>query len=186
MPVEALLHDPWRGFLEQLDVELSGPTELHCFGGFVVAECYGLTRATSDVDFVEVCGSVDVKELLRLAGKTSALAGKHKVYLDFVAVATIPEHYDQRLIDAFPRAFRHLRLRIFEPHDLALAKLERNQDHDREDVKGLALNPGLIVDVLRRRYEDEMRWKLGNPEREDLTLQLWIEMIQEVQSTARR
>jgi hypothetical protein len=35
------------------------------------------------------------------------------------------------------------------------------------------------VDALRRRYEDELRYKLGRPEREDLTLKLWIEIIEE-------
>jgi len=29
------------------------------------------------------------------------------------------------------------------------------------------------------RYHDELRVYLGNPNREDLTLKLWIEMIQE-------
>jgi hypothetical protein len=36
--------------------------------------------------------------------------------------------------------------------------------------------------VLRKRYEDEMRPSLGNPDREDLTLRLWIGAIQEERS----
>jgi hypothetical protein len=35
------------------------------------------------------------------------------------------------------------------------------------------------VAVLRERYEREMRSYVGAPEREDLTLELWIEIIQE-------
>jgi hypothetical protein len=31
--------------------------------------------------------------------------------------------------------------------------------------------------VLSRRYHDELRVYLGNPDREDLTLKLWVEMI---------
>lgn len=76
-------------------------------------------------------------------------------------------------------------MQVFEAHDLALAKLERNEDHDRDDVRALALRPGLDVKVLRERYEGEMRPCLGNPAREDLTLQLWIEMIQEIQAAGR-
>jgi hypothetical protein len=38
----------------------------------------------------------------------------------------------------------------------------------------------LEVQTLRDRYNKELRWQLGNPEREDLTLKLWIEMIEEV------
>lgn len=44
----------------------------------------------------------------------------------------------------------------------------------------LTLGPGLDIDVLQQRYRDELRPKLGRPEREDLTLRLWIEMIEEL------
>ena len=36
--------------------------------------------------------------------------------------------------------------------------------------------------VLRDRYNSEMRGYIGVPEREDLTLELWIDIIQEAQS----
>jgi hypothetical protein len=62
---------------------------------------------------------------------------------------------------------------------LALSKLERNIQRDRDDVKHLARSIPLDLEVLRDRYEKELRWQLGNPEREDLTLKLWIEMIAE-------
>jgi hypothetical protein len=51
------LPEPWRSFLRDLDTQLAGPTELHCFGGFVVAQCYGLTRPTADIDIVESKGT---------------------------------------------------------------------------------------------------------------------------------
>jgi len=69
---------------------------------------------------------------------------------------------------------------VFERHDLALAKLGRNADYNREDVRRLAQGPGLDVAILQQRYRDELRWQLGNPAREDLTLELWIEMITEL------
>ena len=51
----------------------------------------------------------------------------------------------------------HLRLLAFERHDLVLAKRARDTDRDREDVVALARGPGLDVDVLRLRYQDELR-----------------------------
>jgi hypothetical protein len=60
-----------------------------------------------------------------------------------------------------------------------LSKLERNIQRDRDDVKHLARTVPLDPEVLKYRYQKELRWQLGNPEREDLTLQLWIEAIQE-------
>jgi hypothetical protein len=40
--------------LQSLDRELRVPSELHCFGGFVVAEHYGLIRPTADVDILDM------------------------------------------------------------------------------------------------------------------------------------
>jgi hypothetical protein len=37
----------------------------------------------------------------------------------------------------------------------------------------------LDVTVLRQRYQEELRPYLGNPAREDLTMDLWVEAIEE-------
>jgi hypothetical protein len=135
---------------------------------------------TSDVDVIQVRGASNAVDLLRIGGKGSALAKKHRVYVDIVTVADVPERYEERLIDVYARELHNLRIRVFEKHDLALAKLGRNQDYDREDVRCLAQGPGLDVTILQQRYRDELRWQLGNPEREDVALELWLEMITEL------
>jgi hypothetical protein len=61
---------------------------------------------------------------------------------------------------------------------LALTKLRRNGQRDREDVLRLANAVSLDIETLRARYQG-LRPCLGNPEREDLTLRLWIEVIEE-------
>jgi hypothetical protein len=33
--------------------------------------------------------------------------------------------------------------------------------------------------VLKERYQKKLRWQLGNPERGDLTMRLWLEAIEE-------
>jgi len=137
-------------------------------------------RPTADVDIIQVRGASSVVDVQRIGGKGSALAKKHRVYIDIVTVADVPERYEERLIDVYGGELRSLNVRVFEKHDLALAKLGRNQDYDREDVRRLAQGPGLDVALLEQRYRDELRGQLGNPEREDLTLKLWIEMISEV------
>jgi hypothetical protein len=43
--------------LAALDRELTQDTELHCMGGFVLAEHYGLVRPTADVDVIESLGT---------------------------------------------------------------------------------------------------------------------------------
>jgi hypothetical protein len=176
MPPE--LREPWTDFLLDLDFHLQRPVGLHCLGGFVVTACYGLPRATADIDLLSVVPHDSLADLLALAGKSSTLHRKHGIYLDFVAVATCPYEYEDRLIQ-LPGPWERLRLFALDPYDVALAKLERNLQHDRDDVLYLAQAVPLDLDLLRTRYHRELRPYLGRPEREDLTLQLWIEMIQE-------
>lgn len=99
-----------------------------------------------------------------------------------VGVAHVPENYEDRLTEIFPHSFQHLRLQALDPYDLALSKLERNIQRDRDDVKHLAKSVPLDLELLEDRYRKELRWQLGNPDREDLTLRLWLEAIQEERS----
>jgi hypothetical protein len=122
--------------------------------------------------------------LVQLAGQHSALHNKHGVYLDVVTVASHPDNYESRLREVFAGAFQHLRLLAMDPYDLALAKLERNLQRDRDDVMFLAESVPFDPAVLKSRYAQELRPYLGRPEREDLTLALWIEMIEEHRAKA--
>lgn len=81
MPSDSL-HEPWLSFLRELDRQLANPTELHCFGGFVVAEYYGLMRATADIDILESRGT-DLATLAKLA------AGKAPSTSDTACTSTL-------------------------------------------------------------------------------------------------
>ena len=167
-------------FLNDLDSLLEGRTELHCLGDFVVATLYGLARPTADIDILPVLPR-DIG-LLELAGKGSELQHKHRVHIDMVTVMTPPHEYESRLVDMFPETFQKLRLRALDPYDLALSKLERNAAQDREDVKHLAVQVPLDTEVLVHRYRSELRYLLSNEQRHDLTMELWVSMIAEIQA----
>lgn len=92
-------------------------------------------------------------------------------------IVTVPESYTDRLMLMFPPAYNNLLLMGLEAHDLALSKLERNSARDREDVKFLARAAPLDLALLGSRYHLELRPFLANPERHDLTLRLWLEML---------
>lgn len=79
----------------------------------------------------------------------------------------------------FPQSFKYLRLLALDPYDLALSKIERNSQRDRDDVKHLARVVPFDLDILRRRFDDELRPNLAIPDREALTLQLWLDTISE-------
>jgi hypothetical protein len=171
--------EPWLSFLRELDSAVREEVRLDCMGGFVITMVYGFSRLTGDLDVLEIAPREARRPMLELGMQGGPLHKKYKIYLDHVGVAHVPENYEDRLSQMFPRAFRHLRLFALDPYDLALSKLERNLQRDRDDVKHLARTVPLDLEVLRDRYQKELRWQLGNPEREDLTLRLWIEALKE-------
>jgi uncharacterized nucleotidyltransferase DUF6036 len=171
--------EPWHSFLSDIDERLTEDVELHCLGGFVITVLYDLPRPTADVDVIAITPRSEIEPLMDLAGQGSELHRRHRVYLQLVGVATVPDGYEERLSVLFPEAFKYLRIHALDPYDLALSKIERNSQRDRDDVRHLARTVPLDLDVLRKRYEDELRPYLGNPQREDLTLNLWIDAIKE-------
>jgi hypothetical protein len=174
--------EPWLSFLRELDATAHEEVRLDCMGGFVVTMVYGFSRTTGDLDVLEIAPAAAGRSMLKLGMQGGPLHKKYHIYLDRVGVAKVPENYEDRLSEIFPRVFKHLRLLALDPYDLALSKLERNIQRDRDDVKHLAKTVPFDLEVLKRRYQKELRWQLGNPDREDLTLRFWIEAIEEERS----
>jgi hypothetical protein len=170
--------EPWQSFLRELDERLTEAVELHCIGGFVVSLHYGVGRQTSDIDFLNVVPRVPADDLEAIAGLQSELHRKYRLYIQRVTIATAPADYVSRLEPMFASAgWQRLSLFAMEAHDLALSKLERNAERDRDDVLRLARAGLLDAATLRNRYEEELRpYLIGNVESHDRTAQLWLEM----------
>jgi len=177
--------EPWLFFLRELDSAVHEEVRLDCMGGFVTSMVYGFSRPTADLDVLEIAPGEAGRPILELGMKGGPLHKKYKIYLDHVGVVHVPENYKDRLTEIFPKAFKHLRLFALDPYDLALSKLERNIQRDRDDVKYLARAVPLDLDVLKERYQKELRRQMGNPEHEDLTVRLWIEVIEEERGRGR-
>lgn len=172
------LPSPWDTFLTKVDAQLSAPVEIHCLGGFVLHVMYDLPRPTADIDFIAAVPNEAANELMKIAGRGTALAKKHKLYVQLVTVSDFPDDYETRLVNLAPGALSKLRLRALAPEDLVLAKLTRNSPKDIHDVRFLAQAGVLDPALLRARYRDTLRPYLVNTERHDLTLDLWIEEIE--------
>src|SRR5215469_18043968 len=157
MPASEKIREPWNSFLRELDEKATEATRLDCMGGFVVTQLYGFSRATSDLDVLVIAPKEQLKPLLELGRQGGPLHKKHGVYLDYVGEAKVPEDYEQRLAQIFPGAYQHLRLCALDHYDLALSKLERNIQRDRNDVRHLASIVPLDLEVLKERYEKELR-----------------------------
>jgi len=170
------LPNPWRAFLIDVDSQLPRPIAIHCLGGFVAAMYFDLPRPTNDLDYIEVIPRDAMMALQELAGIESPLARKHRVHLQHVAVASLPESYADRLTELFPRRFDRLRLFALDAHDLALSKLARNSPVERDDVAQLARSIPLQAEILRTRYQSELRpIIIGDVAQHDRTLEMWID-----------
>lgn len=170
--------EPWRSFLRELDELLNGPVELRCLGGFVITQQYGIGRETSDIDYLALAAQSRDDDFEAVAGLGSKLHRKYRVYTQYVGIATPPADYASRLIPMFPSAqWARLRLLALDATDLALSKLERNAERDREDVLRLAQAGLLDPHVLKERYYAELRpYLLSKLPWHDKTLELWLQM----------
>ena len=165
---------PWKEFLQDLDAEVTEACRLPCFGGFAVTLEYGVSRSTVDIDVLDVAPPRMAATLMKDGGKGSALAIRHKVYLDIVGIANAPYDYESRLRPMYPGAFQHLHLLVMDPYDVALTKLKRDSDKDFQDVLQLAEKIPFDLDLFERRYQEELRDNTtGRPEDNDRTFYRW-------------
>lgn len=155
------------------------PRKLISIALFVVTLRYGFSRPTQDLDVLAITPDNERLSLTKLGRKGGPLHEQYKIYLDFVSMVDPPEDYAERLTEMFPGSLQRIRLFALDPYDLALSKIQRNIQRDRDDVKHLARSVPLDLDILQDRYNRELRPYLGNPDRADATLRLWIEAIEE-------
>jgi hypothetical protein len=87
--------------------------------------------------------------LFEIGKQGGALHNRRKAYLDHLGVTKVPEDYEDRLAECF-LPYERLRLRIcaLNPYDLALFKLERNIQRDRDGVRHLERTIPLDVENL--------------------------------------
>ena len=97
---------PWHAFFLDLNAALGQPVELHCLGGFVVSMLYGMPRPTADVDFISLVPHQEIAAVQSIGGQGSPLHQAHGVYLQHVAIMSVPEDYSERLVEMFPQGVR--------------------------------------------------------------------------------
>ena len=113
---------------------------------------------------------------MQLGGEGSDLYKRHGVFLQHVTIFNVPDGYEDRTTEMFPGAYPNIRLLALDPYDLALSKLDRNAQVDRDDVKYLVRHVPLSRQVLQDRYEQELRpLFIGRVEQADATIKLWFE-----------
>jgi hypothetical protein len=87
----------------EIDRNLSNETQVHCLGGFVVTVIYGAERSTIDIDALPLVQRDSI--IWEFAGRGSDLHKRHRVYLDRVSIAPLPENYEDRITEVFSGVF---------------------------------------------------------------------------------
>ena len=63
------LPEPWLSFLRELDSCVHEEVRLDCMGGFVVTMVYGFSRATGDLDVLEIAPTEAGQTMLALGAR---------------------------------------------------------------------------------------------------------------------
>jgi hypothetical protein len=145
-------------FFEALDAELAQYAkegqrlDLHLIGRSALIVRYGVNLATKDVDVVTRTAEPELEaKALALFGKGTPNALRWGLYLEGVppGLPPLPGSYHLRAVD-LPGAWKVLRPKQPEPHDLAVTKLKRFHAGDREDLRILCDSGDLSREGLER------------------------------------
>jgi len=178
--------DPWRGFLAEIDSALASPTELVLMGGFVISLLYGLDRETQDLDYCSLTQaptkprfSPSPASAVPFAASSICIWNECQSRRFQTDLKTVSGASSQKpsTTSAFSPS---IHTTLLSPNWSA------TPSKDQQDVIYLARVAPFGLDLLRQRYQVEMRRQLGRPDREDFTFQTWIEMIQEDRENSKR
>ncbi len=146
-------------FLEAVDAALAGPATVVVIGGTAAAIQYGARTGTRDID---TWSAVDA-ELTAAVARARATTGL-EIPFGKSGVADGPHDFESRLTRALPQ-LRRLTVLVPEKHDLVLMKTLRCYEHDIAAIAEIHAHSALDLDVLVRRFEDEMGSCVGDPTR---------------------
>lgn len=113
------------------------------------------------MDVIELAPPKASKTVINLAAQGGPLHCKHRVYLERIAVAIVPENYEDRLSEMFAGTYQNLRIMALDAYDLALSKLGRNSQKDRDDVRFFAMAIPFDLHIFEQRYREEIPLAIG-------------------------
>lgn len=153
--MRAYRRDELTRFLQSLDERIAESRTLVVIGGAAAALAYGIARATIDIDTITDIS--DLEAALERARDDTGL----DVPLQTVGVHDAPYCFEDRLV-LLELGLSKLRIVVPEKHDLALMKVVRGQDNDREAIQQIAERVGLDERTLVDRFKHEMTHAIGS------------------------
>jgi hypothetical protein len=154
-----------RELLKQLEGRLSlrKPLTVYLAGGMAV-HLYTANRVTTDVD-AEFSGRVmlpqDLLVEVALEDGTTQV-----IYLDTNYNSTFALMHEDYQEDSIPvdLGLEQIRVRVLSPTDLAVSKIARLADNDREDIRALVVDGLTSADEIEERAADALSGYVGGIE----------------------
>jgi len=154
-----------RELLKQLEGRLSlrKPLTVYLAGGMAV-HLYTASRVTTDVD-AEFSGRVMLPQDL-LVEVTLEDSSTQVIYLDTNYNSTFALMHEDYQEDSIPvdLGLEQIRVRVLSPTDLAVSKIARLADNDREDIHALVAAGLTSADEIEARATDALGGYVGGVE----------------------
>jgi hypothetical protein len=151
-----------RDLLRQLEAQLSlrDPVDVYLAGGMAV-HLYTADRVTSDVD-AEFGARIHLPNDL-MVEVTLKDGTRQVVYLDTNYNPTFALMHEDYLDDSIPveMGVDQMRVHVLSPVDLAVSKIARLADNDREDIAALVRFGLTSADEIERRATDALAGYVG-------------------------
>lgn len=161
-----------------------------CVAGGAALHFYLGGRVSNDID-----AALSARMLLNAKDLRVSYAdpdgGTRMLYFDTQYNDSLALMHENAQADALPIAVkgvdpRRLEVRLLAPVDLAVSKLSRFADQDREDVRALA-HAGLITEkTLRNRAEEALGGYVGNLDRVRTSIELACKDTRSPAATSRK
>ena len=147
------------------NARLSLPVRMYVAGG-IAAHFYTAARTTRDVDATlshRMLFPEDLEASYRDTDGKARLLYFDRQYNDSFGLLHEDAHKDSIPFPVQGIDPKVIEVRLLSPVDLAVSKLSRFADHDRDDIEALAACGLLKSAELRQRTEEAMRYYIGDP-----------------------
>jgi hypothetical protein len=176
-----------RELLRQLEAQLSlqSPVNVYLAGGMAV-HLYTANRVTTDVD-AEFGARVHLPDDL-MVEVTLEDGARQVVYLDTNYNPTFALMHEDHLDDAIPvdLGMDRIRVHVLSPVDLAVSKIARFADNDKEDIAALVRLGLTSADEIERRATSALADYIGGQAMLLLNLRDAVDLARQISSAARR
>ena len=166
-------------------LSLNKPLNVHLAGGMAVY-LYCVSRVSTDVD-AEFGGRLLIPSDL-IVNIEMEDGSTEPMYFDTNFNPSFALLHEDYLDDAIPLdlSLKHIRLNVLSPLDLAVSKIARFQDPDREDIAALVRQGLTTADAIERRATEAMGGFVGGLPMLKLNIRDAVALARQVEVEAKR